>query len=141
MGLPKALAMAQERGLDLIEVSPKATPPVCKVMDYGKYLYQLKKAEQKQKKGSKKTEVKGVRLSMRTDVGDMNIKIKKAREFLGDGNGIKVQLMFKGREIVHRELGFEKIKVFRDALLDIGKVDLEPKMQGRMITMMISPNR
>ncbi|KKT19212.1 MAG: Translation initiation factor IF-3 [Candidatus Peregrinibacteria bacterium GW2011_GWA2_43_8] len=141
MGLSKALTIAQEKGMDLIEVSPKANPPVCKVMDYGKYIYQLKKAEQKQKKGSKKAEVKGIRLSMRTDVGDMNVKIKKAREFLGEGNSLKVQLMFKGREIVHRELGFEKIRVFRDALLDIGKVDLEPKMQGYMITMMVSPSR
>jgi len=141
MGLSKALALAQERGMDLIEVSPKANPPVCKVMDYGKYLYQLKKAEQKQKKASKKGEVKGIRLSMRTDIGDMNIKIKKAREFLADGNSLKVQLMFKGREIVHKELGFEKIRAFRDAIVDIGKVDLEPKMQGYMITMMISPSK
>src|SRR3989339_798785 len=139
MGLDKALALAHEKNLDLIEVSPKANPPVCKIMDYGKYLYQLKKAEQKQKKGMKKTEIKGIRLSLRTDVGDLNIKINKAKQFLADGNIVKVQLMFKGREIIHSELGLAKIITFRDALKEVAKIDLEPKMQGHMMNMMLSP--
>lgn len=139
MGIDKALALAHEKGLDLIEVSPKATPPVCKIMDYGKYLYQIRKAEQKQRKGMKKTEIKGIRLSLRTDIGDLNIKIKKAKEFLANGNNVKVQLMFKGREIIHHELGVAKINMFKDALKDCAKVDQEPRTQGHMMNMMLSP--
>jgi translation initiation factor IF-3 len=139
MGIDKALTLAHEKGLDLIEVSPKATPPVCKIMDYGKYLYQIRKAEQKQKKGMKKTEIKGIRLSLRTDVGDLNTKIKKAKEFLADGNVVKVQLMFKGREIIHNELGYAKMNIFKEALKDCARVDMYPKMQGHMMHMMLSP--
>ncbi len=141
MGTDKARALAEEKGLDLVEVAPKAQPPVCKIMDYGKYQYQQKKADQKQRKAQKKREMKGVRLTLRTDVGDMEVKLKRARKFLEAGNSLKVQLMFKGREIVHRDLGLAKMEEFKEKLSDIAKVDQEPKKQGYTMNMILSPIR
>jgi len=139
MGTDKARGLAEEQGLDLVEVSPKATPPVCKIMDYGKFQYQQKKVDQKQKKAQKKREMKGIRLTLRTDVGDMEVKLKRAKQFLDAGNSLKIQLMFKGREIVHKDLGLAKMIQFRDGLLDIAKVDQEPKSQGHTMNMILSP--
>ncbi len=141
MGTDKALLLAQEKELDLVEVAPKAKPPVCKIMDYGKYQYHQKKAEQKHRKMQKKTEIKGIRLTFRTDVGDMNVKIKKAQQFLADGNSVKVQLFFKGREIVHQDLGLAKLEEFKQALVEDAKVDMEPKRQGYTMIMILSPNK
>ena len=139
MGIEKALAIAEEKGLDLVEVAPKANPPVCKIMDYGKYQYQQKKAEKKQRKMQKKSEMKGIRLTLRTDVGDMEIKLKKAKAFLKAGHSVKVQLMFKGREIVHKDLGLAKLEKFKESLAEVAKVDQEPKKQGYTMVMILSP--
>ncbi len=141
MGTDKALSLAKEKDLDLVEVAPKASPPVCKIMDYGKYQYHQKKAEQKHRRMQKKNEMKGIRLTFRTDVGDMNVKIKKAKQFLGAGNSVKVQLFFKGREIVHQDLGRAKMEEFKQALEEEAKVDMAPKRQGYTMIMILSPNK
>lgn len=139
MGTEKALKLAQEKDLDLAEVAPKASPPVCKIMDYGKYQYHQKKAEQKHKKMQKKSEIKGVRLSLRTGPGDMQIKANKAKEFLKAGCGLKVQLIFKGREMQHKDLGYAKMEEFREMLKEEAKLDQPAKGQGYTLVMILSP--
>jgi len=139
MGTGKAMALAQEQGLDLIEVAPKANPPVCKVMDYGKYQYHQKKIDQKQRKSQKKSEIKGIRLSLRTDKGSMEMKANSAIKFLKEGNGVKVQLIFKGREMQHKDLGYNKMHEFKDMLKEYSKVDQDPKGQGYTLVMILSP--
>jgi translation initiation factor IF-3 len=139
--LEKALEKAVSEGLDLVEVSPKARPPVCKVMDYGKYLYKLKKQEQKQQSGAKQTEVKGVRLGMNTGVHDLETKAKQARKFLGDKNLIKVSLIFRGREMSHKELGYDKMDEFVKMLHDVAELEARPRMSGYQLTAVLVPRR
>ena len=107
-----ALAMAQDRGLDLMEVSPNAQPPVVKFVDFDKYRYHQKKLEQQQKKKQKKVDIKGIRLSLRISEHDMGIKAKKAIEFLDEGHKVKVDLLMRGREQAHPEMAFERVKLF-----------------------------
>lgn len=135
----KALAMAKERELDLVEVAPNAKPPVCKILDFGKFQYRLKKQDQKQKKAQKQTEVKGIRLSMRTDTHDLEVKANKAKEFLKERHLIKVTLMMRGRELAHPELAFEQMSLFAKMLNGIGVVQERPKRQGKSVLMMINP--
>lgn len=139
MGLTKALELAKEKDLDLVEVAPNAKPPVCRLMDYGKHLYRQKKIEQKHRKGQKQTEVKGVRLSLRTGTHDMEVKANQARRFFKDGNLVKVSLVFRGREHVHQDLGYEKMTQFIEILGDEVKVDQKPKKQGNNLMMILSP--
>jgi len=131
--------MAKERELDLVEVAPNVSPPVCKIMDFGKYLYRQKKQEQKQKKLHKQGEVKGLRLSMRTGIHDLEVKVNKAKEFLKDRNMVKIALLLRGREFTHMNLAYEKMKVFADMLGDAGKIEESAKKQGNNIIMIISP--
>jgi len=139
MGIQKAREMAKEQGVDLVEISPNAKPPVCRLMDYGKYLYRQKKQDQKHKSKQKKNEVKGIRLSLRTDVHDIEVKVKRARKFLEQGNSIKVALIFRGREITHFDLAVDKMLIIKEALKDIAKCDQEPKRQGYNLFMILSP--
>jgi len=139
MGLQKALELAKEQGTDLVEVSPNASPPVCRLMDYGKYLYRQKKLDQKHRAKQKKNEVKGIRMSLRTDTHDINVKVARARKFLEQGNSIKVALIFRGREVTHYDLAVKKMLVIKDALADIAKCDQEPKKQGYQLFMILSP--
>lgn len=139
MGIEKALGLAKERGFDLVEVSPQARPPVCRLIDFGKFLYRQRKLEQKHKAMQKKAEVKGIRISLRTDKHDIEVKVKKAKEFLKEGNSVKVALIFKGREITHFDLALLKMQEMRDALKDVAKVDQEPKKQGYNLFMILSP--
>ncbi len=139
LGIEKAMALAKERGFDLVEVSPQARPPVCRLIDFGKFIYRQKKLEQKHKAQQKKSEVKGLRISLRTDKHDVEVKVKKAREFLKDGNSIKVALIFKGREITHFDLALLKMTEIKEALKDVAKVDQEPKKQGYNLFMILSP--
>lgn len=139
VGIEKATNLAKEAGVDLVEVAPNATPPVCRLMDYGKYLYRQSKNEQKHKAKQKKHEVKGIRLSLRTDTHDMEVKIKRATKFLEQGNSLKVQLMFRGREITHFDLAKEKMEYIKEQLKDLAKVDQEPKKQGYNLIMILSP--
>lgn len=133
------MGLAKERGFDLVEVSPQAHPPVCRLIDFGKFLYRQRKLEQKHKAMQKKSEVKGIRVSLRTDKHDIEVKVKKAREFLKDGNSVKVALIFKGREITHYDLGLAKMQEVKEALKDVAKVDQEPKRQGYNLFMILSP--
>ena len=131
--------MAEDAELDLVEVAPNAKPPVCKIMDYGKHLYKMKKQLQKQRSSQKKSEVKGIRVSLRTGEHDLQVKIKKARQFLEAGHSLKVALIFKGREISHFDLGKEKMELIKKELTDLAKVDQEPKKQGYNLFMILSP--
>lgn len=137
--IEKALTLAEEAELDLVEVSPKAMPPVCKIMDYGKYVYRVNKAEQKQKANQHKTEVKGVRLGFNTGQHDIEIKLKQARGFIEKRDLVKVSLVMRGRETAYRDLAMKKMHDFADALKDIAVVDLRPKMQGYQINMVLKP--
>jgi translation initiation factor IF-3 len=137
--LEEALHLASEHGLDLVEVAPKAVPPVCKLMDYGKYLYRQNKIEQKHKKMQKQGEMKGIRLSYSIDKHDLETKIRQAERFLKDRNSVKVSLMFKGREASHAGLGKEKMQMFIDALKEIAQVEEAPKKQGNTMFMVLVP--
>ncbi len=133
-----ALARAEEVGMDLVEVAPNSRPPVCRIMDYGKYKYEAQK-KKKQSKG-KSTSLKEVKLRPRTDEHDLTFKVNNARKFLMAGNKLKVTLMFRGREMVHRELGYERLKQVVKLLEDISAVESHPRMEGRFLSMMLVPN-
>ncbi len=139
MAIEKALELAKERGFDLVEVSPTANPPVCRLIDFGKFLYRMRKQEQKHKARQKKHEVKGLRISVRTDTHEIEVKMRKAREFLKDGNSLKIALIFKGREVTHYDLALAKMNMIKEGLKDVAKVDQEPKKQGYNLFMILSP--
>lgn len=139
MATEKALEMAKAKTIDLVEVSPNANPPVCRLMDYGKYQYKQKKIDQKHKKMQKQSEVKGIRVGFRTDSHDMEVKRKAAEKFLKARNIVKVSLIFKGRELAHADLAIEKLKKFAEDLEDIANVDEGPKRQGNNLIMILSP--
>ncbi len=132
--------MAQERELDLVEVAPLAKPPVCKILDFGKYQYRQRKIEAKHKRLQKKTELKTIRLSLRIDEHDLEVKAKQARGFLEDRNTVKVTLMFKGREAAHNDLGMQKIVSFYEKLKDIATIEAPAKRQGNSINMVLIPS-
>lgn len=138
MSKEDAIKRAQSKGLDLVEVAPLANPPVCKIMDYGTYLYDLKKKTKKAKK-VKKTETKTIRLSIRTDKHDLETKAKQARKFLEEKNTIKVVLIFKGREVTHVDIAFQKINEFLKLVEDVCNVEQQPMKQGLQMTMMLTP--
>ena len=135
----EAMKLAEEAGLDLVEVAPKANPPVCKLLDYGKYLYRQNKIEQKHKKMQKQSEMKGIRLSLRIDSHDLETKIRQARGFLEDRNSVKVTLVFRGREAAHMDLARGKLDLFAESLKDIGQLEARPKKQGNQMIMIIVP--
>lgn len=137
--MEKALALAAEKETDLVEVSPNTNPPVCKLLDYGKYLYRQSKIEQKHKKMQKKVEVKGVRMSLRTGDHDLMVKVKKAKEFLDERNLIKVQLIFRGRENMHENIARDKLTKFAEALKEVAKIEENPKRQGNTLIMILAP--
>lgn len=133
----KALAKAKELGLDLVEIAPNADPPVCKIVDYGKFKYEQAKQQKEQTKH--KTKVKEVKFRVRTEEHDYNIKLSHAEDFLEHGDKLRIQLQFRGRENAHRELGFELMQRVKQDLATMAKVDAEPKLAGRQIVMMMSP--
>ncbi len=139
--IEEALNRAREAGQDLVEVAPQARPPVCRIMDYGKWKYQQRKKEQKAKSHSKQSELKEVRLRPKIDDHDLAIKLEKAREFLGDGDKVQFTMLFRGREMAHRDLGVRMMNEIRDGLGDISKVDSPPRPMGRRMTMVLSPER
>ena len=139
MDTADALSRAKEAGLDLVEVSPMSSPPVCKIMDFGTYLYTQKKRDKKQKKAQKQTETKTIRLSIRTGLHDMEIKAKKARKFLENRSILKVVIIFKGREMAYGDLGFAKMDEFFKMLEDIARIEQKPKRQGYQMTMILNP--
>jgi translation initiation factor IF-3 len=138
-----AMAKALEVGLDLVEVSPNAKPPVCRIMDYGKYKYeQKKKAAAGKAKGKGRTaQLKEVKMRPATDEHDLQFKLKNARRFLIDGDKVKVTVMFKGREMAHRKAGYDKLDQVRAVLGDLVTVESNPQMLGRALSMTLVPNR
>jgi translation initiation factor IF-3 len=136
-----AIQRAQERGLDLVEVAPNANPPVCRIMDYGKYKYELKKKAAASKQKAHAAVLKEVKLRPRTDEHDLDFKLKNARQFLIEGDKVKVTLMFRGREIVHTELGRKQLDRVKELLADIAAVENPPRMEGRFLSMILVPNR
>jgi translation initiation factor IF-3 len=135
----EALRIASERELDLVEIAPQANPPVCKIIDYGKFIYEQQKREKQQKKTQTQTSLKEVRFKAGTDTHDFDFKTRHAREFLVEGHKVKATVMFKGREILHKELGEVLLQRFIDALADVSKVDQPMKMEGRFLGVLLAP--
>jgi translation initiation factor IF-3 len=133
MATQEALRIARERALDLIEIVPNAEPPVCKIMDFGKYRYEMSKKEKLQKKHQHVTLVKEVRFHPNTDTHDFDFKVRHAREFILEGNKVKATVVFKGREITYQEHGREVLQRFTEQLADIAKIEQEAKMEGRQM--------
>lgn len=139
VSLEKALQLAAELELDLAEVAPNVSPPVCKILDYGKYQYHQNKIETKHRKMQKKTEVKGIRMGFKTGQHDMDTKAAQARRFLEAGNSVKVALIFRGREAVYRDLATGKMKKFFESVQDVCSLDSSPKKQGNILIMILNP--
>ena len=141
MPLNKALALAEEKELDLVEISPNATPPVCRLIEYSKFLYQLKKRAKEQKAKQVKIEVKEIRFGPQTDEHDYNFKLKHAISFLQDGDKVKAYVFFKGRSILFKEQGEVLLLRFANDLEEYGKVDMMPVLEGKRMTIMLSPKQ
>ena len=135
----RALDMADEAGLDLVEISPNANPPVCKIMDYGKFKYEQQKRESEARKKQKIIEVKEVKFRPNTDTHDYDVKMRNVFKFLENGDKVKVTLRFRGREMAHQNLGRELLERVAEDIQDVGKVENMPKMEGRQTIMMIGP--
>jgi len=134
-----ALALAEERGLDLVKIAPQATPPVCKLMDYGKYRFELTKREKEQRKNQKIVELKEVRLSATIDLRDMEVKAKNCIKFLQDGDKVKASIRFRGRQATHGDIGLDVMKQFFELVKDYGVIDRPAKQEGRNMYMIINP--
>ena len=135
----KAIQMAQEKGVDLVEISPNATPPVCRLIDYSKFLYQLKKRQKEQKAKQVKVEVKEIRFGPQTGDNDYNFKLKHAIEFLEDGNKVKAYVFFRGRSILFKEQGEVLLLRFANDLEDYAKVEQMPVLEGKRMTIQLAP--
>ena len=138
-----AVQMAFDAGLDLVEVSPEADPPVCRILDFGKYRYEQSKKEKSNRAKSKALEMKEARLgrSMKIDPHDIGIRMAQARKFLMDGHKVQIVQNFRGREMLHRERGTQRMKDVIEQLADISKVDMVPRMAGRRLTLVLSPDK
>jgi translation initiation factor IF-3 len=134
-----ALKLARERGLDLVEVSPKATPPVCKIMDYGKFKYQLAKKAQEAKKKQTVIQLKEMKLGLKIEEHDLMFKIKHVRDFLDEGCKVKIIIMFKGREVLHVDMGDKIAQKMIESIKDVGELEQKPKFDGRNIVMVFAP--
>ena len=135
----EAINIAKQKGLDLIEISPKANPPVCKIIDIGKYKYDLQKKANKAKKKQKIVNLKEIKLRPVTEIHDYNFKIKNAQKFLSKGDKVKFTVLFKGREMQHTHLGHELMQRIINDTNDLGKVEVQPKFEGRQIIMIVQP--
>jgi len=136
-----AIARAEELGIDLVEVSPNAEPPVCKIMDYGKYVYQKDKAQHAAKRKQKQIQVKEIKFRPTTEVGDYNTKLRAATEFIEEGDKVKVTVRYRGREMAHQELGMALMDRVRKDLEEIALVEQYPKMEGRQAVMVLSARK
>jgi translation initiation factor IF-3 len=141
MGIAAAIDMAYDEGLDLVEVSPTADPPVCRIMDFGKYLFEQNKKNQSAKRKQKQVHVKEIKFRPGTDEGDYQIKLRKLVQFLENGDKTKVTLRFRGREMAHKELGAKLLARVRDDLDEYGSVEQMPQMEGRQMVMVIGPKK
>ena len=141
MSIKEALDMAHHMDLDLVEISPNANPPVCKVIDYQKFLYSLKKKQKDIKSKTAKVSIKEIRLGPNTDDHDFNFKVKHAIGFLEDGNKVKVDVFFKGRSIMYKEQGEDMLMRFAKACEEVGKPDQMPKLEGKRMILILSPKK
>jgi len=141
VAIQDAIDAAIAVSLDLVEISPGAEPPVCKIMDYGKYVFEQKKAKAAAKKKQTVVHVKEIKFRPGTDIGDYNIKLRKLTEFLQEGDKTKITVRFRGREMAHRELGMDLMKRVEKDLAEFGDVESFPKLEGRQMTMVIGPKR
>jgi translation initiation factor IF-3 len=140
--IEQALALAQQRSLDLVEIAPNADPPVAKIMDFGKYRYEQQKKEKEQrKKQARQGELKEIRFRPNTDDHDYEFKTKHAREFLAQGNKVKAWVQFRGRDIIYKDRGAAMLEKFVEDLSDVAKLDQPPQMEGRRMTIMLAPDR
>ena len=139
VSVPKAIEMAYEAGLDLVEVSPNADPPVCKIIDYGKYKYEAQKKANEARKKQKVIEVKEIKMRPGIDHHDYQVKMKSVRKFLTHGDKVKMTIRFRGREMAHQDLGLQVLRRGQEEIEKVAKVEQFPKTEGRMMTMVIAP--
>lgn len=137
MPLRDALQAAEEAGLDLVEISPDANPPVAKIIDWGKFQYQKMKDQQRNKKAAKSSELKQMRFGLKIGQGDLDVKLRKVRGFLADGNKVRLQVVYKGREMAHKEIGFELMDRITNSLEEDAVVEQKPQMAGRNLSVVI----
>ena len=139
MSADEALDIAEERGLDLVKISPQAQPPVCKLMNYGKFKFEQSKREKEARKNQHVVEIKEIRMSPGIDVGDFNTKLKNAQKFLADGNRVKVSVRFRGREMAHTEIGRDLLTKFAEQCAEVSTMEKAAKLEGRNMAMFLSP--
>ncbi len=139
--MKEALARAEQEGLDLVEVAPQASPPVCRIMDYGKFKYEQSKKAQEAKKKQTFIQVKEIKMRPRTDVHDLEVKKKKIKRFLEDGNKVKVTVRFRGREIVHSNQGLEMLRKIAEEMSDLAVAEHMPAMEGPTMNMILAPKK
>ena len=137
MSRQEALKVAEEAGVDLVEISPNADPPVAKVVDWGKYQYQKMKEQQKNRRSNKASELKQMRFGLKIGANDLEIKLRKIRDFLADGHKVKILIFYRGREMAHRELGYELIDRMTALLEDVAVVEQKPQMAGRNLSIVV----
>ena len=141
VSLKEALSMAAEKDVDLVEISPTAKPPVCKLMDFGKYKYEQSKKRDEAKKKQKQVQIKEIKFRPGTDEGDYNIKMRNVKRFLEDGDKVKITLRFRGREMAHQEFGAQLLERVKADLEELAAVESFPKMEGRQMVMMVAPKK
>ena len=139
MTVEDAQRIARDQGLDLVEISPNNNPPICKVLDFGKYKYQAQKKAAEARKKQKTQDVKEIKMRPNIDTHDYDVKMRAVEKFLGEGDKVKVTLRFRGREMAHQELGMQLLERVREQIADIAKVEAEPKLEGRQMMMVVSP--
>ena len=139
MSSQDALRMAEEQNLDLVKISPNAVPPVCKLMDYGKFRFEQTKREKEARKNQRVVEIKEIRMSPSIDVNDFNVKLRNAQKFLSEGNRCKVTVRFRGREMAHTEIGQDLLTKFAEECADVAVLDKSAKMEGRHMSIFLSP--
>lgn len=139
MSVDEAMSHAEEFGLDLVEVSPNADPPVCKILDYGKFKYEAQKKKNEAKKKQKVIEVKEIKMRPNIDEHDYQTKMRSVNRFLGDGDKVKLTMRFRGREMAHQELGLNVLKRVQEEIAEVAKVEAHPKLEGRQMIMVVAP--
>lgn len=141
MPLKEALDLAVKAGLDLVEISPTASPPVCRIMDYGKFRYQQSKKIQDARKSQTTIQIKEIRLRPKTEEHDLEVKVRHIKKFLQQNDKVKITMMFRGREISYADLGKKVMEKLRDALMDVGVIETHPRLEGRSMIMVIVPKK
>ena len=141
VSLRDALSAAESVQLDLVEIVPNAEPPVCRIMDYGKHVFELKQKQKDAKKKQHQVQVKEIKLRPGTDVGDYNVKLRAITKFLEEGNKVKITLRFRGREMAHQQLGLAQLQKVEADVAEIGVVEQSPKMEGRQMGMLLGPKK